>query len=374
MMINQERIVQELMELVQIDSAPGQERLLADALKQKLVALGLDVIEDNAGAAIGGNAGNIIARLPGTLKDAPTVAFAAHMDRVTPGLGIKPQIRDGAIYSDGTTILAADDVAGIVQMLEAVRALAEQKIEHGDIELLFTISEEAGLQGAKNLDRSLIKANAAYFLDGGGDVGTIIPSAPAQRKITVKVNGIPAHAGIEPEKGISAIVVAADAITHMNLGRIDEETTCNIGTIKGGIATNIVPAEVTLLCEVRSRNEAKLAKQVDHMVGEFEAAAKRFGVTADITVDESYPAMNLSEDDQAVQLVVEAVKALGLSPVLVPTGGGSDANILVGKGLPSVILGIGMEKVHSTQEFIAIKQLVAGAELVVAIVQQAAKA
>lgn len=373
-MINQGRVVQEFLELVQIDSASGQERLLTDALKSRLTALGLEVVEDNAGAAIGGNSGNLIARLPGTLKNVPTVAFAAHLDRVTPGFGIKPRIKDGVIYSDGTTILAADDVAGIVQMLEAVRVLKEQNVEHGDVELLFTISEEAGLKGAKNLDRSLVKADAAYFLDGGGDVGTIIPSAPAQRKITVTVNGVPAHAGIEPEKGISAIVVVADAITRMNLGRIDEETTCNIGTIKGGVATNIVPAEVTLLCEVRSRNEGKLATQVDHMVGEFEAAAKRFGVTADITVEESYPAMNLSEDDQAVQLVVEAVKALGLSPVLTPTGGGSDANILVGKGLPSVILGIGMEKVHSKEEFISIKQLVAGAELVVAIVKQAAEA
>lgn len=372
-MINQERIVQELLELVRIDSAPGQERLLADALKQKLVELGLEVIEDNAGAAIDGDTGNIIARLPGQVKGVPTVAFAAHMDRVTPGLGIKPRIKDGAIYSDGTTILAADDVAGIVQMLEGVRVLKEQGIEHGNIELLFTISEEAGLQGAKNLDRELITADAAYFLDGGGDVGTIIPSAPAQKKIAVIVNGVPAHAGIEPEKGISAIVVAADAITRMNLGRIDEETTCNIGTIKGGLATNIVPAEVTLLCEVRSRNQAKLDAQVDHMVAEFEAAAARFGVTVDVVVEQSYPAMNLSEDDQGVQLVVEAVKSMGLSPILVPTGGGSDANILVGKGLPSVILGIGMEKVHSKEEFITIKQLVAGAELVIAIVQQAAK-
>ncbi len=374
MMVNQDRIVQEFMELVQIDSAPGQERQLADALKQKLETLGLEVLEDNAGAAIGGDTGNIIARLPGQLKNVPTVAFAAHMDRVTPGFGIKPQIKDDVIYSDGTTILAADDVAGIVQMLEAVRVLKEQEIEHGDIELLFTISEEAGLQGAKNLDRNLLKAEAAYFLDGGGDVGTIIPSAPAQKKLTVKVNGVPAHAGIEPEKGTSAIVVAAEAITRMNLGRIDEETTCNIGIIKGGQATNIIPAEVTLIGEVRSRNEAKLEAQVNHMVSEFEAAADRFGVTVDIEIEESYPAMNLSEDDQAVQLVVEATKALGLSPVLVPTGGGSDANILVGKGLPSVILGIGMEKVHSTEEFISIKQLVAGAELVVAIVQQAANA
>lgn len=374
MMINQERIIQEFIELVQIDSAPAKERLLADALKQKLTDLGLEVIEDNAGAAIGGDTGNIIARLPGKLNNVPTVAFAAHMDRVTPGLGIKPQIRDGIIYSDGTTILAADDVAGIVQMLEAVRVLAEQEIEHGDIELLFTISEEAGLQGAKHLDRTLIKADAAYFLDGGGDVGTIIPAAPAQKKITVQVNGIPAHAGIEPEKGVSAIVVTSDAITRMNLGRIDEETTCNIGIIKGGLATNIVPAEVTLVCEVRSRNEAKLDEQVNHMVSEFEAAAARAGVSVDIEVEQNYPAMNLSQDDQAVRLVVDAVKTLGLSPVLVPTGGGSDANILVGKGLPSVILGIGMEKVHSTEEHISIQQLVAGAELVVAIAQQAAQA
>ncbi len=372
-MVNQERIVQEFLELVHIDSAPGRERQLADALKQKLVALGLEVLEDNAGAAIGGDTGNIIARLPGQLKHVPTVAFAAHMDRVTPGLGIKPHIKDGVIYSDGTTILAADDVAGIVQMLEAVRILAEQHIPHGDIELLFTISEEAGLQGAKNLDRSLLKADAAYFLDGGGNVGTIIPQAPAQKKITVNVNGVPAHAGIEPEKGISAIVVAADAITHMKLGRIDEETTCNIGTIKGGQATNIVPAQVTLQCEVRSRNEAKLDAQVNHMVSEFQAAAQRFGVTVDIKVEESYPAMNLSENDLAVQMAIEATKSLGLTPVIVPTGGGSDANILVGKGLPSVILGIGMEKVHSTEEFIPIQQLVAGAQLVVAIVQQAAK-
>ncbi|NLY54052.1 MAG: M20/M25/M40 family metallo-hydrolase [Firmicutes bacterium] len=372
-MVNQDRIVQEFLELVQIDSAPGQERQLADALKAKLEALGLEVVEDSAGEAIDGNAGNVIARLPGKVKNAPTIAFAAHMDRVSPGFGIKPQVKDGIIYSDGTTILAADDVAGIVQMLEAVRVLAEQEIEHGDIELLFTISEEAGLQGAKNLDRSLLRAQAAYFLDGGGDVGTIIPAAPAQKKITVKVNGVPAHAGIEPEKGVSAIVVAADAITRMNLGRIDEETTCNIGTIRGGVATNIIPEEVVLLCEVRSRNEQKLQAQVDHMVNEFENAATRFGVSVDIDIEESYPAMNLSEDDQAVQLVVEAVKAMGLTPNLVPTGGGSDANILVGKGLPSVILGIGMEKVHSTEESISIEQLVAGAELVVAIAQAAAK-
>lgn len=372
-MVNRERMIQEFCELVQIDSAPRAERGIADALKQKMAALGMEVMEDNAGAAIGGNAGNVIGRYTGTLSGVPTVVFAAHMDRVTPGLGIKPVVKDDAIFSDGSTILAADDLAGVVQMLEAVRIMQEQSIPHGDIELLFTISEEGGLFGAKNLDRNQLKAEYGYFLDGSGDVGTIIPSAPAQSKIDVKMIGRPAHAGIEPEKGISAIQVAADAISKMRLGRIDEETTCNIGVISGGLATNIVPEVVELRCEARSRNAAKLQAQVQHMVGEFEAAAKRWGATAEITVTESYPPMNLQPEDKVVQIAVQAAKDLGLTPTLVPTGGGSDANILNGRGLPAVVLGIGMEKVHSKEEFITIKQLLAGAEMVVAIAQAAVR-
>ncbi|MGI6357220.1 MAG: M20/M25/M40 family metallo-hydrolase [Bacillota bacterium] len=372
-MVNRQRMIDEFIELVQIDSAPRQERGIADALKRKLTEMGLEVMEDNAGAAIGGNAGNVIARYPGNVGDAPAIVFAAHMDRVTPGFGIKPVIKDDTIYSDGTTILAADDLAGVVQMLEGVRVMQEQNLPHGDVELLFTISEEGGLFGAKNLERNLLKAQYGYFLDGGGDVGTIIPSAPAQSKIDAQIIGRPAHAGIEPEKGISAIQVAADAISNMKLGRIDEETTCNVGIISGGLATNIIPEVVELRCEARSRNADKLSAQVEHMVGAMKAAAERWGAKAEITVSESYPPMNLSEDDKVVQIAVDAAKALGLSPTLVPTGGGSDANILNGKGLPAVVLGIGMEKVHSKEEFITIKQLLAGAEMVVAIAQAAAK-
>ena len=371
-MVQKDRIVEEFLELVQIDSAPGAERLIADALTAKFKALGLEVVEDDAGTAISGNAGNLIARLPGKLKDAPTIAFAAHMDRVSPGLGIKPHIENDTIYSDGTTILAADDVAGIVQMLEAARVLRGKDEAHGDVEFLFTISEEAGLNGAKNLDPCLLKAEAAYFLDGTGDVGTIIPQAPAQKGIVVTIKGVPAHAGVEPEKGISAIVVAAHAITNMNLGRIDEETTCNIGIIKGGIATNIIPGEVSLFCEVRSRDESKLETQVEHMVGAFQEAAASFGVEAEIEVKPNYPAMNMQEHDPVVQMAIKAVKSMNITPTLTPTGGGSDANILVGKGLPSVILGIGMEEVHSTQEFITVDQLIKGAELVLAIIRTAA--
>lgn len=373
-MINKQRMVDEFLSLVTIDSQPLKERQVADALLKIMQAMGLDVMEDGIAEMIGGDTGNIVARLKGNLRTAPPVAFAAHLDRVSPGLGIKPEIRDEIIYSDGTTILAADDLAGVVQMLEAVRVLKEQKIAHGDVELLFTVSEESGMRGAKNFDRSLLKADVGYFLDGLGDVGAVINQAPSQAKIEVQITGLPAHAGLSPEKGISAIQVAADAIYHMNLGRIDEETTCNVGTIKGGLATNIVPENAEVMAEVRSRNEDKLKAQVKHMVDGFEAAALKWGAKAKITVSHSYPALNVPADDKAVVWAMDAVKSIGVTPRLEATGGGSDGNILAGKGLTSIVLSVGMEKVHSKDEYIKIEQLAKGAELVLAIIEQVAQA
>lgn len=374
MFANRERMVKEFMSLVTIDSQSRKERQVADALIKILGELGLEAFEDNIAEQIGGDTGNVIAQVKGSVAGVPAIAFAAHLDRVSPGLGIKPQIRDEIIYSDGSTILAADDLAGVVQMLEAVRILREQNIAHGDIELLFTVSEESGMLGAKNLDRSLLKAEVGYFLDGLGDVGRIVNQAPSQAKMEVKIIGRSAHAGLSPEKGISAIQVAADAIHHMNLGRIDEETTCNVGLIKGGLATNIVPENVEIIAEVRSRNEDKLKAQLKHMIDAFEAAAARWGAKADITVTHSYPALNVSPDNQAVRWAVDAAQSIGIEPKLEATGGGSDGNILAGKGLTSLVLSVGMEKVHSKDEYIKIDELVKGAELVVAIIKQVAGA
>lgn len=373
-MVNRQRMVDEFLSLVRIDSQPLKERQVADAVIGIVRGMGLEPFEDGIAESIGGDTGNIVVRVKGNLPGAPTVAFAAHLDRVSPGLGIKPQIGDEVIYSDGTTILAGDDLAGVVQMLEAVRVLKETGAKHGDIELLFTVSEESGMRGAKNFDRSLLKADVGYFLDGGGDVGAIINQAPAQSKIEVKITGLPAHAGLSPEKGISAIQVAADAIAGMNLGRIDFETTCNVGTIKGGLATNIVPENVEIMAEVRSRNGDKLVAQVKHIVDGFEAAAAKWGAKADITVTHSYPALNVPASDKSVEWAKAALKSMGLEPKVEATGGGSDGNILAGKGLTSIVLSIGMEKVHSKDEYIKIDQLVKGAELVLAIVEQVAKA
>ena len=367
--INQQRLLDEFLELVQIDSAPKAERQIADALIQKLEKLGFEVSEDDAGEKIGGTAGNLIAVLEGE-KDAPALLFCAHMDRVEPGSNIKPQIKDGIITSDGTTILAADDVAGIVAILEAVRICREEKIPHGRLEILFTVAEEGGLFGAKNLDTTKLKAEAGFFLDAGGPVGTIVVQAPAQKGVKATIHGKAAHAGVAPEAGISAILVAAEAFTKMKLGRIDEETTANIGVIQGGVATNIIPDRVDFKGEARSLNNTKLDQQIEHMLEVINTTCSTYGVKADISVDHSYSAFGLSPDDYVVQLATQAAKVIGLEPRLESTGGGSDANIINGYGIPSVVLGMGYTDVHTTQEAIPIDQLVAAAKYVLSIIKE----
>lgn len=368
MSVNQQRIVDEFFELVQIDSASKDERQIADALIAKLKNLGLTVSEDDTGSKIGGTAGNVIGVLEGT-KPSPALLFCAHMDRVEPGSGIKPQLNDGIITSDGTTILAADDVAGICAILEAIRFIQEQEIPHGPLEILFTVAEEGGLYGAKSVDPAQFRAKAGFFLDAGGPVGTIVVQAPAQKGIKMTIHGKAAHAGVAPETGINAIVVAANAISKMNLGRIDPETTANIGIIRGGVATNIVPDQVDLIGEARSRNNDKLTKQVEHMTDLVRKTCADHGVTADITVTDSYSAFSLSHDDYVVKLACSAAQDLGLDPRLESTGGGSDANIINGHGIPSVVLGMGYSNVHTTQESIPVEQLVKAAEYVVSIIK-----
>lgn len=368
-MVNKQRLLDEFLELVQVDSASKDERLMADVLKPKLEALGFTVTEDDAGAKIGGTAGNLIAVLEGD-KDAPALLFCAHMDRVEPGRGIKPVVQDGVIRSDGTTILAADDVAGIAAVLEAVRTLQEQQIPHGRLEILFTVAEEGGLHGAKNLDPSMLQAKAGYFLDTGGPVGTIVVQAPAQKNFSAIIHGRAAHAGVAPEKGISAILVAAEALTKMKLGRIDEETTANIGVIRGGVATNIIPDRVELKGEARSRNQEKLELQAQHMAEVVKGTCAAYGVEAEVVIKDSYNSFALGAEDYVVQLAMQAAKSLGLEPKLESTGGGSDANIINGYGIPSVILGLGYANVHTTDEHMPVEQLVAAAEYVLQIIKE----
>jgi len=376
-MANRKRIVDEFLKLVQIDSPSLHEREIADYLKQKLTGLGLEVVEDRAGRAIGNSigsqTGNLIATMKGNLPNAPAVLFCAHMDTVEPGRGVKPVIRDDAIYSDGTTVLGGDDKAGIAAIIEAICVLKEKNIPHGDLEVVFTVAEEGGLRGAKNLDRQRLKAKIGYVLDCDGPAGTIITRAPSQYRIKATIIGKAAHAGICPEEGVNAIFVASTAIARMKLGRIDEETTCNIGVISGGKATNIIPDMVHIEGETRSIDPDKLEKQTDSMITILEQTAGEMNARASIEKELLYPRLKLDESDQVVKIAMKAARILGKEPVLTSTGGGSDANILNGYGIPTANLGIGMNKVHSTEEFITIDNLVLNARYVVEIVRTVAR-
>lgn len=372
-MVNKERMLAEFFELVKITCSTRAEREVADMVKARLAALGLEVREDDVGAKIGGNCGNVLALLKGTVPSAPVLMLSAHLDSVEPCAGINPRLKDGVITSAGDTVLGADDKAGVAGILEALRIVRENGIAHGDIQVVFTVAEEGGVNGSKNIDRSLLKADFGYVLDSGGAPGRIINAAPGQNSIKVVIRGKTAHAGVAPEEGINAIVVAGKAMAQLKQGRIDAETTANVGVIKGGQATNIVPDYVEIACEARSRNAAKLEAQTKHMVDIFEQVAAANGAKAEVSVKKAYDPYVLTDDMPVVALAVQAAASIGLTPILEATGGGSDANFFNAFGVPSAVLAVGMSKVHTTAEFIKEADLYKTAELVVAIIKAAAK-
>ncbi|NLY77767.1 MAG: M20/M25/M40 family metallo-hydrolase [Tissierellia bacterium] len=367
-MINQKRLLERFLNYVQIDSPTKYEREFADFIMKEMERLGLEVCMDDAGEKVGSNAGNVIGKLKGK-TDGETILFSAHMDTVSPGKGIKPVIRDGVIYSDGTTVLGGDDKAGIAAILEAIETVIEKDLPHGDIEVVFSVYEEGGLYGAKNLDYAKLKAKKGFVLDSGGEPGEIVVQGPAQNKIHAKFIGKEAHAGVAPEKGISAIQMAADAISHMKLLRIDEETTANIGIISGGQATNIVTKEVEIQGEARSLSDEKLKNQTDHMVKCCEEAAEKFGGTVEIDVEHTYGAFKVEEDAEIIHKVKEACRNIGLEPFTTASGGGSDTNILNANGIQAVNLGIGERKPHTIEEHLHIKDLENAARLALELIK-----
>lgn len=368
LMVNEKRLVESFMELVRIDSISREERDLADFLIEKLEDLGLEVIVDQAGEKAKSNCGNIIARFKGNIKEVTPIMFSAHMDTVVPGKNIDPLLKGEKILSSGKTILGADDKAAIAALLEALHIIKEKNILHGDIEILFTICEEIGLKGAKNLDISSLNARMAFVLDSGGPVGEIISAAPSQNSLKIIIHGKSAHAGSNPEEGINAIQVAGFALSRMKLGRIDEETTTNIGIISGGKATNIIPDEVILEGEVRSRNEEKLEKYTKILKQVVEDTAREFKAKAEVIINREFYCYNLSTDDRIVKIAMKAAKDMGLEPLLRPSGGGSDANVFNKKGFPAVDLAIGMEKVHTVDEYILVKNLKNTVEYILSII------
>ncbi|MHB0856592.1 MAG: M20/M25/M40 family metallo-hydrolase [Anaerolineae bacterium] len=354
-MIDRERLLETFLELVRIPSPSGHEDAVADIVSRYLHALGLDVQRDVSG--------NLLSRLDG---EGDPLLLTAHLDTVVPCEGIAPVVRDGVVYSDGSTILGGDDKSGVAVILEVARVLRAQGLHHRPLELLFTVREEVGLEGAKAFDTSLLQARMGVGLDAGGEQGTMVVNAPSQDSLRVQVHGRPAHAGVNPEEGVNAIRAAAEAIVAMPLGRIDEETTSNIGVISGGRATNIVPDLVSLQGEARSRDREKLAAQTQAMVAALERSAQAHGATLDIQVKREYDGYRLTEDTPIVRLVSHAMRSLGIAPLLVPTGGGSDANVFNAAGIEVVQVSTGMSAVHTREEHIKVTDMLSSARIVLA--------
>jgi tripeptide aminopeptidase len=367
-LVNRERLIKEFLELTGIDSLTKKERKMADALKARLEAMGYEVYEDDAGKKTGGEAGNIICTVKGT-KSVPAIMFAAHMDTVEPGIGKKAVVDGDIIRTDGSTVLGGDDVSGIVSILEALRVIKETGEEHGDIQVVFTIAEEGGLYGSKNLDYSKIYAKYGFVMDSNGPIGTVAVKAPSQDKMLVTVEGKAAHAGLSPEKGVDAIRIAAYAISGMKLGRIDHETTANAGVINGGRETNIVCDRVEIKAEARSRDDRKLGEQTRHMKERFEQAAAEFGGRVDFKAERVYPSFNIPADAPIMDILRKAAESADIKLIPEETGGGSDTNIFNGMGIESVDVSTGMDKVHSTDERISIRDMVKAAEFVVSIIR-----
>lgn len=363
-MINENRLLQTFLDLVAIDSPSGQEEAISRDLARRFAELGGEVEHDEHW--------NLFARFPARYRNPPDcdawLMLSAHMDTVGKDVGIKPVIRDGIIYSDGTTILGGDDKSGVAAILEVIRSLHEDGLPHPPLEAVISVGEEVGLRGAKQMDKGRLRARRGYVLDSGGPIGTIVTNAPSQDGLEAWVRGKTAHAGSEPEKGINAIVVASAAIAAMPLGRIDFETTANIGIIQGGVATNIVPDEVYVKGEARSRDDAKLAAQVAAMAAAFQDAAERFGAKVELKIKRSYTTFKLADDHPVVAAASDAARRLGYAPIIKGTGGGSDANIYAEHGIACAVLSTGMADVHTPQEHIAIADMVGAARLLQEIV------
>ena len=368
-MIDRQRLVDSFIRMTAISSVSGQEHEFRDYLRKEFEKRGFSVEEDGAGNASGGTSGNLLITVPGT-KNLSPLLFAAHMDTVEPGRNIKAVIADNeVIKSSGETILGADDKAAIAALLESVDIISENQLECPPLEILFTVSEERGLLGIKHFDFSKLNARFGYTLDGGGSPGTVVIKSPCQNEIEYIAYGIAAHAGIDPENGLNAIKLTAIAMAQMPCGRIDEETTCNFGIIRGGRARNIVADECLVRGEARSLDREKLDRLTQELQDQFVRSVTEGGGQAEVKVGFLYPQVSLRADDEVVKLAVKAIENIGLPPQLIETGGGSDASI-INAYIPCANLGIGMQEVHTTREHILIKDLIDDVRLILAIIAE----
>jgi tripeptide aminopeptidase len=363
-----------MVRLCEIPSPSRQEGRVAEVVRAELRALGAEVIEDGAAADIGAGCGNIVGRFSPTASGGTPIVLCAHLDTVPVSGPIEVELADGHLTNRHPTILGGDDKAAIAVMLEAMRRVRDEGLPHAGVELLLTPCEEIGLRGSTAFDPSALHARLGFVYDHTGPVGEIVAAAPALHAIDATFIGRAAHAGLEPERGRSAIEAAARAIARMPLGRIDAETTANIGTVSGGTATNVVAERCEVRAEARSRDERALAVQLTAMLDALTWAASECEVDLETRVDKQFTSYRLAEDDPQVRMAAEVLTSLGHQPRMVASGGGSDVNALIRNGFPAVNLCNGLIDVHSPDERIALVSLEAMYDVTLGLIDAARQA
>lgn len=345
------------LDLVRIDSPSQREGDVAAYCIRELESLGFDVRVDDSARVTGSNTGNVIATLPGSRTDAPILVLSAHMDCVQPCEGVEPVVEAGIVRSAGETVLGGDDKVGVAAILETARRLIESGAKRPALRVVLTVAEETGLVGAKALDPADATGDACLVLDADGEPGGIIISAPTHYTFSATFIGKASHAGVAPEQGRSAIAMASHAVCAMQLGRLDDKTTANIGSLVGNGATNVVPARAVMTGECRSRDAERVEQVRAVMDAAIKQAAVDGGGEVEIVWQREYAGFDFGEDSPLVRLAIDACHDAGLKPRLESTGGGSDGNIFSAAGVPTLVLSCGMNGVHGTDESIAIDDL-----------------
>jgi tripeptide aminopeptidase len=350
---NRERLIKTLMDLIRIDSPTGEEDAIDQEVSTRLKALGFQVSHDSFN--------NVIAKLEGAGEP---VMLSAHLDTVEPGRGIKPVLDGDVLRSDGTTILGGDCKAGVTIVLEALTSVVESGAGHLPIEVVFSRAEEGGLVGVHHLDFSQVSARRGVVFDGEGQINRITVAAPSQNIVQARIQGKAAHAGLEPENGVSAVLIAAHILTRLPLGRIDGETTSNIGRVEGGLKRNIIPESAFLDGELRSRDQGKLEQYTQQFRSVFDDVAAQFPeAKISLDISNAYQSYNVGESDPTVAMISRALVDAGLKPRLEGSGGGSDANVFFENGIAALPVGIGVRSFHTKEEIALIPEVLQGAEV-----------
>ena len=366
--INRKRLIDTFFRLLRIKSPSGDEKEIVEHVREILSGLGLEVAVDDSGKKYGSNSGNLTALLKGTDPDIRPIFIGAHLDTVALNGEVIPYMDDGIIKNKNSKcILGGDDKVAVAAIIEVLRYIIENNMKTGDIYIIFTISEEIGVVGAKHVDMDKVGAEYGFVFDSNGDIGTIYNQAPYQNSIDAEFIGKAAHAGIEPEKGINSIKAAGIAISNISFGRLDHETTANIGKINGGVARNIVPENTKLILEARSLKESKLEKITEKMIAALKGASDDTGCKLKYKLIREYDGFNIDLKEIPVKIASGAIKEIGIDPVVGSSGGGSDINVFNSKGKRAVNLSSGMEDVHTNSEYVKASQLEKLAQLILEI-------